>query len=325
MRLIGLAVVLSVALALAPLAVQAQQATKAHRIGVLLHDGAPPGLLETFRAGLHDLGYFEGKNIAIEMRDAAGKGDLLSALAAELVHLKVDLILAVNTPSARAAKKATTTIPIVITRVTDPVKSGLVSSLARPGGNVTGLSFNNTELAIKGMQLLREALPGISRMAVLSNAGNPAQTPQVAAMEQAGSQLGLELLSLPVRAQSDFLAAFQAATRARAGALFVLDDTAITKHRGQIIKLAATHSLPVVSRYKDFAEAGGLIAYGPNLPSVYRRAAYYADRILKGARPSDLPLEEPSLFDLVVNLKTAKALGLTIPQTLLLRADQVIQ
>jgi putative ABC transport system substrate-binding protein len=318
-------VALVLVLLLPAVATQAYQATKVHRIGILLHDGAPPGLLEAFRAGLHDLGYLEGKNIAIELRDAAGKNDRLSGLAGELVQLNVDLILALNTPAAQAARKATATIPIVITRVTDPVRSGLVASLSRPGGNVTGLSFNNSEIAIKGMQLLREILPGISRVGVLSNAGNPAHAPQVVAMQGAAPQLGLELLSLLVRGPNDLPAAFQAATRARVQALFVLDDTAITKHRVEILKMAAAHSLPVVSRYKDFAESGGLVAYGPSLPAVYRRAAHYADKILKGAMPSELPLEEPSEFDLVVNLKTAKTLGLAIPPQVRLMANHVIE
>jgi len=294
------------------------------RIGVLLHDGAPPGLLEAFRAGLRELGHREGKNIAIELRDAGGKNDRLAALADELVRMKVDLILALNTPAALAARKATTTIPIVITRVTDPVRSGLVASLARPGGNVTGLSFNNSEIALKGMQVLREVLPGISRVAVLSNAGNPAHAPQVTALQRAAPQLGLEVTSLPVRERGDLAPAFQGAARARAGALFVLDDTAITRHRDEIVRLGAAHSLAVVSRYRDLAEAGALFAYGPNLPAVYRKAAHYADRILRGAKPSELPLEEPSQFDLVLNLRTAKALRLTIPPAVLAMASQVI-
>jgi len=294
------------------------------RIGVLLHDGAPPGLLEAFRAGLRELGHREGKNIAIELRDAGGKNDRLAALADELVRMKVDLILALNTPAALAARKATTTIPIVITRVTDPVRSGLVASLARPGGNVTGLSFNNSEIALKGMQVLREVLPGISRVAVLSNAGNPAHAPQVTALQRAAPQLGLEVTSLPVRERGDLAPAFQVAARARAGALFVLDDTAITRHRDEIVRLGAAHSLAVVSRYRDLAEAGALFAYGPNLPAVYRKAAHYADRILRGAKPSELPLEEPSQFDLVLNLRTAKALRLTIPPAVLAMASQVI-
>jgi len=302
--------ILVVAFLSAAAVAQAQQADRVHRIGILLHDGAPPGLLEAFEEGLHDLGYVEGKNFTIEMGNAAGKSDRLSAMAAELLRRKVDVILAVNTPAAQAAKKATATIPIVITRVADPVKSGLVSSLARPGGNVTGLSFNNSELGPKRIQLLREVLPGISRAAVLYNADNPGQTFQVEEIGSASSRLGIKLLHLPVRGPSDFSPAFQAATRARTEALFVLDDTAVTKHRGQILTLAATHSLPVVSRYRDFAEAGALMAYGPSLPAVYRRAAHYVDRLLKGTKPSDLPIEEPTQFELVVNLRTAKTLGL---------------
>lgn len=310
---------------LASVAAQAQQATQVHRIGVLLHDGAPPGLLESFREGLHDLGYMEGRNVTFEMRNAAGRNERLGALADELVQLKVDVILAVNTPAARAAKKSTSSIPIVITRVSDPMRSGLVSSLARPGANVTGLSFNNSELALKALQLLKETLPGITRVAVLSNANNPAHAPQIAAMELASARLGFAFLSFPVRAPGGFPAVFQAAARGRAEALFVLDDTAVTKHRGEIVGLAGAHSLPVVSRYRDFAEAGGLMAYGPSLPAMYRRAAYYADRILKGAKPGDLPLEEPTQFDLVINLKTAKALGLTIPASVLLLSSHVIE
>jgi putative ABC transport system substrate-binding protein len=308
-----------------PLPSDAQQAATVPRVGVLLHHGSPPGFLEALRAGLQELGYLEGKNIVLELRNAEGKNDRLAALADELVRLRVDLILALNTPAAMAAKKATATIPIVIARVTDPVRSGLVSSLARPGGNVTGLSFNNSELAVKGLELLREALPRIVRVCVLSNAGNPAHNPQVAAMESAGDRIGLKLHSVPLRSPNDLPAAFQAVARVRADALFVLDDTALTRQRAEILKLATAHSIPVVARYKDFADAGALIAYGPNLPAIYRRAVYYIDRLLRGASASDLPLEEPSVFDLVVNLRTAKALGLTISQSVLVRADQVIE
>jgi putative tryptophan/tyrosine transport system substrate-binding protein len=317
------AIIVALVLFFMPLASDAQEAVP--RIGVLLHHGTPPGFLEALRAGLQDLGYLEGKHIALELRNAEGKNDRLAALADELVRLRVDLILALNTPAAMAAKKATATIPIVIARVTDPVRSGLVSSLARPGGNVTGLSFNNSELAVKGLELLREALPRIARVGVLSNAGNPAHTPQVAAMESAGDRIGLKLHSVPLRSPNDLPAAFQAVARVRADALFVLDDTALTRQRAEILKLATAHSIPVVARYKDFADAGALIAYGPNLPAIYRRAVYYIDRLLRGASASDLPLEEPSVFDLVVNLRTAKALGLTISQSVLVRADQVIE
>jgi putative ABC transport system substrate-binding protein len=319
------ALILAVAFFVAPLFAQAQEASQTHRIGVLMYDGAPPGLLEAFREGLQDLGYVEGKNITIEMRDAAGKNEQLGALADELLGLDVAVILAVNTPAAQAAKKATATIPIVITRVADPVKSGLVSSLARPGGNVTGSSVMHTDLSAKRIELLREILPGLSRVVVLSNADNPGHTPQVAEMERASSELGLEFLSLPVRGPSDLPGAFQAATEAGAEALIVLDDTSFTNNRDQILELAADHGLPVVARYKDFADAGALIAYGPSLPALYRRAAYYTDKILKGAKPSDLPIDQPTRFELVVNLKAAKSLGLTMPRAVLMRADHVIE
>jgi putative ABC transport system substrate-binding protein len=315
----------ALALIFTPPVLEAQQPTTAHRIGVLLHHGSPPGFLEALRAGLEDLGYLEGKNIALELRNAEGKSDQLAALAAELVRLRVDLILALNTPAAMAAKRATASIPIVIVRVADPVRSRLVSSLAHPGGNVTGLSFNNSELAIKGLGLLRDALPRIVRVGVLSDAGNPAHPPQVSAMESASERVGLTLRGILLRGPSDLPAAFQALARARTEALFVLDDTALTRQRREILRLATGHALPVVARYKDFADAGALIAYGPNLPAIYRRAAYYVDRLLRGASASDLPLEEPSVFDLVVNLRTAKALGLTISQSVLVRADHVIE
>jgi putative ABC transport system substrate-binding protein len=296
-----------------------------HRIGIFLYDGAPPGLLEAFHEGLRDLGYVEGKNITIELRDGAGKVEQLGALADELVQLEVDVIVTVNTPAAQAAKKATTTIPIVINRVADPVQSGLVTSLARPDANLTGLSVMHTEMSAKRIELLREVLPGLSRVVVLSNADNPGHTPQVAEMELVSAGLGLGFLSLAIHGPGDLPGAFQAATEAQAEALIVLDDTSFTNHRARILALAAEHALPVVSRYMDFAEAGALIAYGPSLPALYRRAADYTDRILKGARPGDLPIEQPTRFDLVVNLQTAKSLGLAIPPSVLVRADHVIE
>jgi putative ABC transport system substrate-binding protein len=232
----------------------------------------------------------------------------------------------VNTPAALAAKAATTTIPIVITRIADPVQSGLVASLARPGGNVTGLSVLHIELFAKRIELLREILPGLARVAVLFNADNPGSTLNVAEIERASAQLGLQVaLPLPVRGPRDFSGALQAAIQARAEALAVLDDTAVTQHRRQLLTLAAQHALPVGSIYKDFAEAGGLIAYGPSLPALYRRAVYYVDRILQGAKPADLPVEQPMKFELVLNLKTAKELGLTIPPHILFQADEVIK
>jgi putative ABC transport system substrate-binding protein len=316
---------LVVALLVAAVVAQAQQARQGHRIGVLLYDGAPPGLHDAFGEGLQELGYVEGKNLTLEVRDARGNNEQLAALADELVRRKVDLILAVNTPAALAAKRATTTIPIVITRVANPVESGLVVSLARPGGNVTGVSSMHKEFSGKRVEFVREILPGLSRVVVLFNADNPGQTPQLVELEQVSAQLGLAFLPLPVQGPSDFPGALQAATRARAEALFVLDDTTLTNHRAEILRLAAQHALPVVSRYKEYVEAGGLMAYGPTLLPVYRRAAYYVDRILKGAPPSDLPIEQPMYFDLVINLKTAQALGLTIPPHILFQAGQVIR
>jgi len=318
-----LAIAVAVLLVVVPLTAEAQPIT-AHRIGVLAQD-LQPGLLETLRDELQRLGYFEGRNITIEVRNAAGRSDRLPAFVEELLRFKVGAIVAVNTPAAQAAKRATSTVPIVIMRVADPVAQGLVASLAHPGGNVTGLSFMPDELGAKGVQLLHEALPSITRVAALYKADNPGALLVVTETERRSMQLGLHFLRLPVQDPGDFPGAFQAATRARIKALFVMDDGAMTKHRKQLAELAARHSLAVVSIYKDFAEAGGLIAYGPNLSAIYRRGAVYVDRILKGAKPADLPVEQPTTFELVINLRTARALGLTIPPSLLLRADHVIE
>jgi putative ABC transport system substrate-binding protein len=307
-----------------PFSAAAQQVSPSHRVGVLAQD-LQPGLLEDFRDELQSLGYVEGSSISIEVRNAAGISERLPALANDLLRLKVDVILAVNTPAAIAAKQATKSVPIVIMRVADPVKSGLVASLARPGGNVTGLSFMPDVLGAKGIELLREALPGILRMGALYQGDNPGALVVVNAVESMGTQLGLQVVRLPVVDPKDYAGAFETAGRDRIEALFVLDDGAITSQRGLILDLAAKHSLPVVGIYKDFAIAGAVIAYGPRLSVVYRRAADYVDKILKGAAASDLPIEQPDKFDLFVNLKTAKALGLTIPPSVMLRADQVIE
>lgn len=307
-----------------PLAARAQQVESVRRIGVLAQD-LQPGLLETFRDELRRLGYSEGSGIRIEVRNAAGHSERLPALAEELLRLKVEVIVAINTPAAQTAKNATRTVPVVMMRVADPVKSGLVASLAHPGGNVTGLSFMPDALGPKGVELLQETLPKISRMAALYQGDNAGAALIVNEVERKGAQLGLKFVRLPVRDPKDYAGAFEAAARARSEALFVMDDGAITKHRRQILDLAAKHLLPVVSIYRDFAASGGLIAYGPSLDAVYRRAAAYVDMLLKGEAASDLPVEQPSKFDLVVNLKTARALGITIPQAVLLRADEVIQ
>jgi len=235
------------------------------------------------------------------------------------------VILALNTPSVQAAKKATGTIPIVMTQIADPLKSGLVADLSRPGGNVTGMSFKVDELTGKGLALLREAFPGLSRVAVLWYAPNRGADNAVSAIKAASRELGLELLLLPVHGQGDLITAFQTASRSRTEVLIVLADVVATQHRGEILNLAATHSLAVISQYRAFAEAGALLAFGPNTSAMYSRAAYYVDRILKGASAGDLPVEQATKFDLVVNLKAAKTLGVTIPPSLLARADKVIE
>ena len=307
-----------------PLAAEAQ-AGKMYRIGVLSPDAPPPGFREAFRDGLRDFGYVEGENITLELRDAAGVNERLAALARELVALNPDIIVTINTPAAHAAKATTGTIPIVMNRISDPVKSGLVSSLARPGGNLTGLSFSAVEVAPKQLQLLKDILPRTSRIGLLWYAGNRAATDGIDSIDSAANGMGLHCVRFPVQQRDDFGKAFKAAERSRVEAVIVFEDIWLTKHRGEITTLSAMHALPLVSLYKDFAQAGGLFAYGASTAAIYRRTAYYVDRILRGTRPQDLPVEQPTKFDLVVNLKTAKALGLTIPLSLLTRADQVIE
>lgn len=308
-----------------PVGAYAQQ-KQPHRVGILSQD-LQPGLLETFSSELHKLGYVEGKNISIELRNASGRNERLPALVEELLKLKVDVIVAVNTPAVQAAKKATKTVPIVMMRVADPVKSGLVASLARPGGNVTGLSFMPDALGPKGVELLHEILPKMTRMAALYQGNNPGAVIIIDEVERKGGQIGLKLVRVPVHDEEerDLARAFEVASGAQAEALFVMDDGAITKRRQQILELAAKHALPVVSIYRDFAASGGLIAYGPNLNVVYRRAADYVDKLMRGEPAASLPVEQPVSFDLAINLKTAKALGITIPQSVLIRADELIE
>ncbi len=306
-----------------PFAARAQQ-RQPQLVGILSQD-LQPGLLETFRDELRKLGYVEGQNINIELRDAAGRNERLPDLAEELLRLKVNVIVAVNTPAVQAAKKATKTVPVVMMRVADPVKSGLVFSLARPGGNVTGLSFMPDALGPKGVELLHEILPKTTHMAALYQGNNPGAVIIIDEVERKGEQLGLKFVRLPVQDEGDLAHAFDIASRSKIEALFVMDDGAITKHRKQILELAAKHALPVVSIYRDFAVSGGLIAYGPDLNVVYRRAADYVDKLLKGEPALSLPIEQPVNFDLAINLKTAKALGITIPQSVLIRAGELIE
>jgi putative ABC transport system substrate-binding protein len=308
-----------------PFASEAQQPAKIYRIGLLSPEVDPPGMLEAFREGLQDRGYVEGKTITIESRNAGGRNERLAAMADELVRLRVDVIVAINTPAAHAAKNATTAIPIVITRVSDPVKTGLVPSFSRPGGNITGLSFQPEETSVKRLQLLKEAIPGVSRVAVLWYTGNPGPAITVKAIELASTQLGVQLIKVPVRGPTDFADGFRAASFRRGDVLFVVDDVFITKYREEILELAAKHTLPVVSQYKEFTEIGGLMAYGPSPRDMYRRTAHYVDKILQGAKPAELPIEQPTRYELVINNKAAKALGLRIPLSLLARADHVIE
>ena len=320
---------IAISLLAAPFAVEAQPAGKVPRIGFLVaasaSDSAYARLIETFRQGLRDLGYVEGRNIVVEYRYADGKYERLPALAAELVRLKVDVIVSHGTPGPLAAKQATSAIPIVMTSAGDPVGSGLVSSLARPGGNVTGLSLMVPELGGKRLQLLKEILPGLSRVAVLWNAANPYASLVAREMEATATTLGVQLQALVVRGPDDFAGALAAATTGRAGALTAVEDPLTITKRTQIVDFAAKSRLPAIYGVKEFVDAGGLMSYGVNLVDLYRRAAAYVDKILKGAKPADLPVQQPTKFEFVINLKTAKALGLTIPPSVLLRADEVIQ
>jgi putative tryptophan/tyrosine transport system substrate-binding protein len=314
----------------APLATEAQQAAKIARIGWLAFHLAPnPHLQVAFLQGLRDLGYAEGRNVVIEYRDAGGKSERLPALAAELVALKVDVILAGGTPQALAAKQATKTIPIVFTSSTDPVTDGLVTTLARPGGNVTGLSTTTApEILGKRLELLKQAVPGVTRVAVLWQPGSQGERTNkdmLKGAEVAARALGLRLQVVEVRGPAEFDRAFSDMTRARAGALTPVGGSPFFNERRRLVDLAAKNRLPAVYSQREFVDAGGLMAYGANIADLWRRGATYVDKILKGAKPADLPVEQPTKFELVINMKTAKALGLTIPHSLLGRADHVVE
>jgi putative ABC transport system substrate-binding protein len=313
----------------APFAAEAQQAAKVARIGYLTTNlAANLHLREAFLEGLRDLGYGEGRNVVIEYRSAEGKLERFPALAAELVALKVDVIVAANTRAALAAKQATRTLPIVFSTAVDPVTSGLVTSLARPGGNVTGLSNLAPELVGKCLELLKQAVPGVSRVAVLwqpGGYGERTEKDMLKEAEVAARALGVRLQFVEARGPENFDRAFSDMTRARANALTVLTSVIFVSERRRLVDLAAKNRLPAVYPGREFVDAGGLMAYGSDLADLNRRAATYVDKILKGAKPGDLPVEQPTKFELVINLKTAKALGLTIPPSVLGRADEVIQ
>ena len=313
----------------APLAADAQQAAKVARIGYLSPNLAvSPNLCEAFRQGLRDLGYVEGRNLVIEYRDAEGKGERLPALAAELVALKVDVIMAEGgTLGPRVAMQATTTIPIVFV-AGDPVGSGLVTSLARPGGNLTGLSGLGPELIGKRLELLKQTLPGVDRVAVLRQPvalGERTANDMLKAADVAARALGVQPQFIEARTPDEFARAFSDMTSARAGALTLRPANMFLREHSRLVDMVAKNRLPAVYTSREFVDAGGLMSYGANQPDLFRRAATYVDKILKGAKPGDLPVEQPTKFELVINLKTAKALGLTIPQSVLARADDVIQ
>jgi ABC-type uncharacterized transport system substrate-binding protein len=324
MKTLALAAILVLSLLAAPLAAEAQQAGKVYRIGVLQPaPRVPPGYLEAFRQGLRDHGHGEGQNIVIEHRISSAPNEH-PALLTDLVGQKVDVLVTWSTPALVAAKKATSMIPIVGISG-DPVQAGLVASLARPGGNLTGLAILTDELEVKKLQLLKEIAPSVTHVAVLWNPDNPVWTSALKRLQEAAPALSMKLQPLGVRASGELEAAFAAATREKAGALLVVQDGAFSPDRQRIADFAAMSRLPAIYPNRPYVEAGGLMAHGVDFPDLLRRAAGYVDKILKGARPGDLPVEQATKFHLVINMKTAKALGLTIPPSLLARADQVIE
>jgi len=326
----ALAVAFALGVLAAPLAAEAQQAREVPRIGFLGggRGGTPDGeyLIEAFRKGLRDLGWVEGQSIVVEWRYTRGRDEKAPDLAAELVRLRVQVIVVGGAdPVVRAAKAATSSIPIVMAVSTDPVRTRLVASLARPGGNVTGLSINDVEVAGKRLELLREAVPRASRVAVLWNAAHPGKDLELAATQSAAKALGVTLRPVAVRGAGDFDAAFAAIGRERPDALIAFSEPLVLAHRQRIIDFSIRARLPLIAGIKEFTEAGAFMTYGASLPDLFRHAASFVDKILKGAKPADLPVEQPTKFELVINLKTAKALGLTIPHSVLLRADQIIE
>ena len=308
-----------------PLAAHAQQAGKLPTIGFL---GADPSIeskrVAAFVQRLRELGWIDGRNLAIEYRWAEGRNERYAENVAELVRLKVDVIVTVATVPTLAAKQATAVIPIVFAAAGDPVGTGLVASLARPGGNVTGLSAQTAETAGKRLELLREIVPGLGRLAIMGNVGNPINVLELGEVQAAARALGLEVITVELRRAEDISPAF-GALKGRADALYVCSDPLVNTHRIRVNTLALAARLPTMHFFREYVEAGGLMSYGPNLLDLLRRAADYVDKILRGAKPGDIPVEQPTKFDLIINLTTAKALGLTIPEPFLLRADEVIE
>jgi ABC-type uncharacterized transport system substrate-binding protein len=304
----------------APLAAEAQQSGRVYRVG-LLGIGEP----QVLRQILREAGYVEGQNLAIEWRNAEGRPERFGDLAADLVRLKVDVIVAANPAATIAAKNATASIPIVMVNTPDPVQLGLVASLGRPGGNITGTTSLSADLSVKQLELLKEAIPQAARVAVLWNPINPWHRLALKAAESAARSLVVQLHSVEVRVAEELEGAFTAMTKARADAVLVLSDPMTFFHRTRIADLAAKRRLPTMHGVRGYVDAGGLMSYWANQADLYRRVASYVDRILKGAKPGDLPIEQPTKYELVINLKTAKALGLTIPPSVLARADEIIQ
>ena len=309
-----------------PLPARAQQAAKLPTIGFL---GPNTSSLDSRRVGafvqrLRELGWIDARNVAIEYRWAEGRTERLAEFVAEFVRLKVDVIVTSGTPPVVAAKQATSVIPIVFAAVGDPVGTGLVTSLARPGGNVTGLSIQATDLAGKRLELVREVVPGLRRLAIIANARASPAVLEMAEVQTTARALGLEVVASEIRRPEDIAPAFES-FKGRAEALYVCNDPLVTTNRIRISTLALGMGLPTMYNVREFVEAGGLMSYGPNFLDLYRRAADFVDKILRGAKPADIPVEQPTKFDLVINLTTAKALGLTIPEAFLLRADEVIE
>jgi putative tryptophan/tyrosine transport system substrate-binding protein len=324
-RTIGLLITLALSVLGAPLAAEAQPRGQVYRIGYLGTTPPPAHQWEALLDGLRERGYREGHNLVFERRFSEGHVERFPEFAAELVRLRVDLIIVITTPAALAAKHATQTIPIVFPTAIDPVGVGLVASLARPGGNITGLTSMHPDVVRKRLELLKEVVPGLSRVVVLWNAANPANAAAWQETQAAAGALGLQLHSQDVQGSQDLDGAFALMAKAPPDALLILGDALINMHRSQIAAFATQQHLPSVFTTREWVVAGGLMPYGSSPSDNYRRAAYYVDRILKGAKPADLPVEQPMKFDLVINLKTAQALGLTIPSHFLFQADEVIR
>jgi len=308
-----------------PLAAWAQQPERRHRIGFLRAEKPPAPWMDAFQKELRELGYEEGKNIFFEYRWAGGDDARLPELAGDLVRLNVDVIVVSGTPAILALKEATTTIPIIMAAAGDPVGTGIVKSLARPGANITGMSNMIPDVGGKRLQLLREFAPTAVRIGVIWNANNPFTQSVIQESENAARILNVRLQTMQVRIAADFITAFETGSKERIDSLIVVEDPLTISQRRQIVDFAAKLSIPVIYGAKTFVDAGGLVSYGASFPDLYRRTAFYVDKILKGAKPGELPIEQPTKFELVINLKTAKALGLTVPDKLLVAADEVIE